>query len=200
MKFLRDRVVVLAIVLSAVAALQAAAFFKAPAPEVKPFSQNVERGLARVVWFGGSGVAGEVWMDYGRPAWSEKLEGEMDKPENKRWRFGSDVWTSYESFVAVKAAGVSVPAGHYYAVLEHPAKEKWNLVLLEQKEIRAKKMDAFSAAQTSGGISIPLMAAKGDQTDRLTIKLSVEESKPKDVMLEITFGKHKLTAPLKADV
>jgi hypothetical protein len=200
MNFLRARVVVLSIVLSVVAALQAASLFRAPAPDVKPFAQNVERGLARVVWFGGSGVAGEVWMDYGRPVWSEKLEGEMDKPENKRWRFGSDVWTSYESFTPVKAAGVSVPAGYYYAVLEHPAKDKWNLVLLDQKEIRAKKMDAFSAAQTSGGISIPLTSAKGDQTDRLTIKLNVEEAKPRDVILEITFGKHKLTAPLKADV
>ena len=91
MNFLRDRVVVFSFVVALALALQAAAFFKTPpASEVKPFSQNVDRGLARVVWFGGSGVAGEIWMDYGRPAWSDKLEGEMDKPENKRWRFGSD--------------------------------------------------------------------------------------------------------------
>jgi hypothetical protein len=152
------------------------------------------------VYFGGSGVAGELWMDYGRPAWSEKLESEIDDPRNKRWRFGSDVWTSFESFVSLKAAGVAVPAGYYYAVLEHPAKGKWSLVLLDQKEIRAKKMDAFSAAQTTGGIVIPLTAATGDAVDRLTIKLAVEEAKPKDVTLEIAFGKHRLAAPLKVDV
>ena len=182
-----------------VGVLQASGWFR-PEPEVKPFSQNVERGLARVVYFSNSGVAGELWMDYGRPAWSDKLEGEIDKPENKRWRFGSDVWTSFESFLSMKAAGVSVPAGYYYAVLEHPAKEKWNLVLLDQKEIRSKKMDAFTAAQSTGGITIPLASGTGEQADRLSIKLAVEESKPRDVTLEITFGKHKLTAALKVDV
>jgi hypothetical protein len=193
--------VFLAILVPAAVVLQGSGMFRTTGPaDVKPFSQHVERGLARVVWFGNSGIAGEVWMDYGRPAWNEKLEEEIEKPANKRWRFGSDVWTSYESFTNVKAGSVSIPAGYYYAVLEHPAKDKWNLVLLDQKDVRAKKLDAAMASQTSGGISIPLTASKGEQSDRLTIKLAVEEAKPKDVTLEITFGKHKLTAAMKADV
>jgi len=196
----RDLVLLLAIGLAAGVIPPGAALLRETPAEVKPFSQNVERGLARVVYFGGSGVAGEFWMDYGRPAWSDKLEAEMDKPENKRWRFGSDVWTSFESFLAMKAGSVSIPAGYYYAVLDHPAKDKWNLVLLDQKDIRAKKMDAFTASQTSGGIVISLTAGAGDVADRLTIKLNVEEAKPKDVTLEIAFGKRRLTAPLKVDV
>jgi len=170
----RDRVLRSLPFLAALAILPASDLFRGSTAEVKPFSQNVERALARVVYFGSSGVAGELWMDYGRPRWSENLESEMDKPANKRWRFGSDVWTSFESFVSLKAAGVSVPAGHYYAVIEHPAKDKWSLVLLAQKEIRAKKLDAFAAGQTTGGIMIPLTAGTGDLAERLTIKLNVE--------------------------
>jgi hypothetical protein len=200
MTYVRDGVVLSLVLAGALLLLPAAEFLGTPGAEVKPFSQHVERGLARVVYFGGSGVAGELWMDYGRPAWSDKLESEIDDPKNKRWRFGSDVWTSFESFVSMKAAGVSVPAGYYYAVLEHPAKGKWSLILLDQKEIRSKKLDAFTAAQTTGGISIPLTVGTGDAVDRLTIKLGVDEAKPKDVTLEIAFGKHRLTAPLKVDV
>lgn len=200
MTHINTRIAIRLVLAATLVLLPAAGIFRAPAPDATMFAQNVERGLARIVYFNNSGVAGELWMDYGRPTWSEKLEGEIDKPENKRWRFGSDVWTSFESMVNVKAAGVAVPAGYYYAVLEHPAKDKWNLVLLDQKEIRGKKLDAFSAAKTTGGLSIPLTTGTGEAASRLTIKLGAEESKPRDVTLEIAFGKHKLTAPIRVDV
>jgi hypothetical protein len=200
MTLVRDGLLVSLIVIPTLLSLAGREPAPPAAPGQQPYAHHAERGLARVVWFSGNGLAGEIWMDYGRPAWNDTFNAEVEKPANKRWRFGADVWTSFESFVSLKAAGVSVPAGHYYAILEHPAKGKWNLVLLDQKEIRAKKMDAFSAAQTTGGIAIPLTAGTGDLADRLTIKMSAEESKPKDVALEIAFGKHRFTAPLKVDV
>jgi hypothetical protein len=166
------------------------------AGDVTPFAQAGERGFARLVWFSddkANPIAGEFWFEYGRPPWKSDYSKALDSGQ-KRWRFGSDAWTTFDTNVEITMGGQRVAPGAYYAVLEHPDKEKWNLVLLDPKPLRQAKMDAFGAGSTTGGIVIPLKSTKGtDTADKLTIAVVPDKSKKKEGTVEIAFGPHKLS-------
>ncbi len=173
------------------------------ASEVKPFAQSGERGFARMVYFGdnrANPIAGEFWFQYGQPDWKSEYEKQLESPDAKRWRFGKDAWTSFDTCVEVTIGGQKVPPGLYYVAIEHPAKDKWGLVFLDPAPLRAAKMDAFGAANSTGGIVAPLTHSAAEKAaDRLSIAVTAGK-KPNDGTIEITFGPHKLSVPFVAKV
>lgn len=172
--------------------------------QVQVFDGQPEaRSLSRIFYYsqdGGFTPKGQIFMGHGVPMWNEKHDAELagmlaaksEKP--MRWRFGSGAWTTLDSNVDLEFGDVKVPAGHYYAVLELTTDKKIHLVLLDPAKLRAKKMDAFQAAQTTGGIHIPLEWTKGEQSvEKFAIALKADKAKPAKFSITVRWGKQILT-------
>lgn len=161
-----------------------------------------DRRSSRIAFFGPGGSPGQMSITYGAPAWKDDyakaLEG--DKLKNKRWRFGSDIWTTLDTNMDLEIAGVAVPANDYYCVSEWRGDDKFFLILLDPAEVRKSKLDAFMAARTTGGIEIPLTHEKSDAiADELELTLGLE-GKNSEGSLTVKFGPHVLRAPIKLPV
>jgi hypothetical protein len=164
-----------------------------------PMIQVETRAMTRALWFaqkdGKFSVPGQFCFQYGAPKWSDKYGEQLKSSSLKRWRFGKDTWTTYDATIPAKIGGVAVPAGLYYVVLERDAKGGYALVLLDPKDAREKKLDAFQADATTGGIVVPLKhetVEDGDGDFKIVI------TSGKDLGFETTYGPHKLTAPIVA--
>jgi tetratricopeptide (TPR) repeat protein len=171
--------------------------------KAQPFVITTERKSSRVAFFGGAtGSPGQMSITYGAPPWKAEYAKALDsdKLKNRRWRLGSDVWTTFDTNMDVEIAGVKVPANDYYCVSEWRGGDEFVLILLDPTEVRKAKLDAFVAERTTGGIEIPLQHQKTDDlADELEIKLGVEDTNSAG-SLTIRFGPHTLSAPMKLPV
>ena len=159
-----------------------------------PYIQDTQRGMARVVYFGGSGIAAEYKIEYGKPAWKPEFEKQM----KGRVRLGNDYWTTLDTWNGLSIGDKEVKAGQYFLALECGDKNQWSLVLLDPEPIRKQKLDAYESAQTKGGQLVPMKYEESkDSADMLSIKFVGDAKDTKLQTLEIRFGKHRLTAAVK---
>jgi hypothetical protein len=168
----------------------------------KPAIQDEPRGMARVVYFGNSNIAGEYTIEYGKPAWKAEYDKNFDKQfRGQRVRLGRDYWATLDAWNALTVADKDVKAGAYFLALECSDKGQWSLVLLDPEPLRKQRYDAYGTPQTKGGQLLPLtLAETKDSADTLTIRFIADEKDARLQTLEIRFGKHRLTAPVKPKV
>jgi hypothetical protein len=160
----------------------------------KPAIQDEPRAMARVVYFGGNGIAAEYKIEYGKPAWKD----DFDKQLKGRVRLGRDYWTTLDTWNGLSIGDKDVKAGEYFLALECSDKKEWSLVLLDPEPLRKQKFDAYGSAQTKGGQLVPMKyEATKDAAESLTIRFVGDAKDPKLQMLEIRFGKHRLSAAVK---
>jgi hypothetical protein len=163
----------------------------------KPAIQDEPRGMARVVYFGGNGIAAEYKIEYGKPAWKD----EFDKQLKGRVRLGRDYWTTLDTWNGLSIGDKDVKAGEYFLALECSDKKEWSLVLLDPEPLRKQKFDAFGSAQTKGGQLVPMKYEETkDAAESLSIKFVGDAKDPKLQTLEIRFGKHRLSTAVKPKV
>jgi len=141
-------------------------------------------------------------ITYGRPEWKAEYDEQFDElTKGRRWRFGNNSWTTLDTNLPLKIAGTEVAPGYYYLVLERGQGDDWSLVLLDPQPLRKKKMDAFSAEETTGGIKAPLTASMAaEAATTLTVNLTKNENDLTKASLDIQFGKRKLSAPIDVGV
>lgn len=173
-----------------------------------PLVQTDGREMTRALWFAMNdgkfaGVAGQFTFQYGAPKWSDRLEGLLASSTLKRWRFGKDAWTTFDANVPVTLGGVEVPVGGYYAALERTKAADggaaYALVLLDPKAVREKRLDPFQADETTGGIVVPLKhELVKDAAGDFKIAMTPTAGKERDLELAVTYGPHRLTAPVVA--
>ena len=67
--------------------------------EQTAYSEHSERGSARIFYWGGDRSAGQLVIDYGRPAWQQKYQDsfESDEIDGRRWRLGQNHWTKLDT-------------------------------------------------------------------------------------------------------
>jgi hypothetical protein len=119
----------------------------------------------------------------------------LDQPGGKRWRLGENFWTTLDTNMALELGGVAVPVGMYYCVLHHDADRGLSLVLLDPPDVRRRRLDAYEADKTTGGITVPLRRGQADiAAGRLAVELVVDRAARDRGRLEIRFGKNRLTA------
>lgn len=160
----------------------------------KPAIQDEPRAMARVVYFGGNGIAAEYKIEYGKPAWKD----DFDKQLKGRVRLGRDYWTTLDTWNGLSIGDKDVKAGEYFLALECSDKKEWSLVLLDPEPLRKQKFDAYGSAQTKGGQLVPMKyEATKDAAESLTIRFVGDAKDPKLQTLEIRFGKHRLSAAVK---
>lgn len=166
--------------------------------EQTPYPETSQRGNTRIFYWFGPRSAGQVSIDYGQPTWKAAYGKFLSQPSGRRWRFGQNFWTSLDTNIPLELAGVKVPVGAYYAVLEHTKQRGLCLVLLDPAVVRKRRLDAYEAPKTKGGISIPLRLAENSRrATQLSLDLSVDRTKRDEGALTIRFGPHELTASLK---
>jgi hypothetical protein len=168
------------------------------AQELQRFGGESQRVSTRIAYFGKNSSAGQFAIEYGQPEWKAEYETEFDTlTRGKRWRFGNNFWTTLDTHLDLTIAGTAVPTGYYYLALERSEGDDWSLVLLDPKTIQSKKLDAFQAELTTGGLSVPLTWEKTENvTEKLTIKLAPADRELDKATLTIWWGKHKLTADI----
>ena len=187
------------LLVGAVSALHAAPAQKGDPVQV--FDGDVERVSARLFFVTGQSSPGQFSIDYGQPEWKSEYDGQFDSTKGKRLRFGKDFWTTLDTNLTISIAGKDVAPGVYYLALDRSNDDKWSLVILDPKTIQASKSDAYQTAQTTGGTLIPLTyEATNTSVEKLTVKLQKGDLDPKKSKLVITWGKHKLWAPIVAQI
>jgi DUF2911 family protein len=169
---------------------------------VQAFAGDSARISTRIFFFKGQSSPGQFSIDYAQPEWKDEYDSQFDAmTKGKRIRFGKDFWTTLDTNMPIQIAGKDVAPGHYYCALERSKDDKWSLILLDPKTIQASKTDAFQTSGTTGGNAFPLAyEANSASADKLTVKLQPGDLDPAKAKLVITWGKHKLTAPIVAQI
>jgi tetratricopeptide (TPR) repeat protein len=167
-----------------------------PAPAQAWISASPRKDC-RLFYWAGNGSPGQMVVSYGPVTWKDSYEGQFQAKTmtNRRWRLGSNFWTTLDTNMDITIGGQKVPAGYYYITLEK--KDDGNLVLAlnDPAQIRARKLDAFQAHETKGGIEIPMAhATSEDVAGELTISFHKGDASGQG-NLEIRFGGHSLNAP-----
>jgi hypothetical protein len=167
--------------------------------QVQAFAGDGERAATRIFYWDGAAnnSPGQFTITYGPANWKAEYDSQFEMLKGKRNRLGANNWPTLETNLPLTIGSQSVAPGIYYIAIECSQEGNFSLVLLDPKEILAKKLDAFQAGQTTGGIIIPLTYAKSDKSaEKLTISLKRGEVDVKKAKLTIAWGNHTATAPI----
>lgn len=171
----------------------------AKAPRVTAFAQTTERKSSRIAWFASKGSPGQIGLDYGPVAWNDEFEGLLadGKLKGKKWRLGSDFWTTLDNTMELRFGAVVVPAGYWYLTLEQRDGDTFVLALHDAAAAKKQKLDPVFAGALKGGIEVPLRHEKAtDKTDHLEITIAPNQGSTSEGSLRIRFGGHELASPV----
>ncbi len=194
-------------VVLAAALLSAAAVEDYAEAPFQGWAQHEERGSTRLIYFSKTAdrpwnySPGQVAIEYGKPVWKEEYEqGFDDLTRGKRWRMGQNYWSNLDTRFPVTIGGTHVERGIYYVVLERFEDDRWRLVLLNPDTSSDRKFDAWhvNRKETASGVEAPLEWERvQEKADHLQIRFLMDEADHRKAELEIRFGPHKLTAPVR---
>lgn len=170
---------------------------------ISVYSNQVQRQAARLSYWSGSTAMGQVVLDYGPAVWKEKYSkriasGELD---GVRWRLGNDFWTHLDTNVAVTIGGQPIPPGLYYLTLERRQDGRYLLAFIDPEYVRARKLDAFAAMYTRGGIEVEMTySVTRKAAERLAIEWVMKGRDRTKGELVIRYGPHQVAAPVVVDL
>lgn len=179
-----------------------------PEPEIVAEGGNPDdRASARVLYWNTrlDGSAGQLAIDYGRPAWKKDYEdpAKFDAmTKGKVWRMGSNFWTLLDTSLPLRISGKAVPAGYYFVALRRSADgAQWSLVFIDPVKVRAARLDGFEIQKARVEFEAP---AKVEKTTAITEKLTITFSYPKDaptkVAMSLAWGNLLVTAPIEVSL
>lgn len=169
--------------------------------------QPDDRASARVLYWDPKldHSAGQLAIDYGRPAWQEKYEDAATfdaMTKGKVWRMGSNFWTLLDTSLPLKISGKSVSPGYYFLGLARsPDGAKWTLAFIDPAKARAARGDAFEMERAKVEFEAPVTVEKATSiVDKLTITFTYKKETPTKVTLNIAWGNFLAKAPVDVDV
>ncbi len=165
------------------------------------FAGESTRAVSRIGYWDNAtqSLPGQFSITHGTPPWKSEYAGALEQLKGQRFRLGDNNWPTFDTNIPLTIAGKSIAPGIYYLAMECSKDGDFSLVFLDPKEIMTKRLDAFQAGQTTGGIVIPLKHSTVETiSEKLTMKLKRGEVDVKKATLEIAWGPHKATAPIAA--
>jgi len=166
-----------------------------------------DRASARVLYWDPKldQSAGQLAIDYGRPAWQKKYEDSATfdgMTKGKVWRMGSNFWTSLDTSLPLKISGKSVTPGYYFLGLARSADgTKWSLAFIDPAKVRAARGDAFEMERAKVEFEAPVTVETATSiVDKLTITFTYKKETPTKVSLNIAWGNFLAQAPVDVDV
>jgi tetratricopeptide repeat protein len=163
---------------------------------VQAFVVTTGRKSARVAYFAAKGSPGQIAIDYSPIPWRATYDQQIESPKliGRKWRFGSDFWTTLDTSMPLSIAGVEIPAGYWYLTLEH----KFVLGVHDPAAVRKQHLDPFQCERLQGGIEVPLAHATSEKVaDVLEVAIALEKTERTKGSLRVRFGGHELTADVK---
>ena len=175
----------------------------APLCPVAEGGEPDDRASARVLYWDEKldHSAGQLAIDYGRPAWQKKYEDSATfdgMTKGKVWRMGSNFWTLLDTSLPLKISGKAVSPGYYFLGLARSADgSKWSLAFIEPAKVRAARGDAFEMQRAKVEFEAPVTVEKATSTvDKLTITFSYKQEKSTKVTLRIAWGNFLVSTPV----
>lgn len=168
----------------------------APAAAVTVYAGKPERASASLFLWGGRGPAGDVLISYGLPVWKDEHEKVVEQSQGQRWRLGKDFWTTCENSVPLQFGSQVVPPGHYYLTLERANDDSFVLAFNDAAPIRQKKLVAYLADKTEGGIEVPMTHERTETVEK-RLRIDLQSDGEPAGKLVIAFGPHRVSAPFQ---
>lgn len=175
------------------------------------WAQHEERGSTRLIYFSKTPddrpwdySPGQVAIEYGQPVWKQAYAEQFDElTRNNRWRLGQNYWTNLDANFPLLLGSTRVEAGHYYLAVERSGEDgQWSLLLLDPRQTFARRMDAWhvNRKEVPQGIRASLKWEKAEEiADKLQIRFELDSEDQQKATLEIRFGPHRLTTPVKVE-
>jgi len=168
----------------------------APAQDVQVFGGAGTRGSATKILFGATGCVGMVCVQYGQPNWKDEYAA-MVQAKGKNFRLGKDFWTTINTSVDLTIGGVKMPAGAYYLGLHANEEGVMHLAAFDAAASDRANQGPWAPDAWKIDWVAPLTHGEVDEmASKLAINLENGDS-PTDMTLEIHWGGHSLTAPVK---
>ena len=174
----------------------------AAAAQVQAFPMAGQRASTGLFYFDRKARTspGQIFIHFGQPAWKEGHEKVVTGDKAAKLRLGKDWWTTLDATMPLTIGGTKVPAGIYYLGLSKLEKDKWQLMLLDPKEVRKQKKGPHQTAQLTAKLSIDLIYRRlGKLTDKLEISIKASKSDPRIGSLGIHWGNHFLRAQVEVE-
>lgn len=170
----------------------------ATAQKVQVFGGKQERAATTAVLFGDNIMAG-MSIVYGQPMWKAEYDQMLDKLKGKTNRLGKDWWTTFTTSIDIDLGGTKIGAGSYVLGIRCDAEGKFHLVGMEATGAMKKGLTPFGPQEWKPDFAVPLELHKGANeasVEKLEMELKVDAEDPTKGMFTMSWGKHKLTAPL----
>jgi hypothetical protein len=131
-------------------------------------------------------------LDYGKAPWTEEhRKAAAELKTGKRWRLGTNWWTTLDANAPFVLGGRKVAAGCYHMAIEKGDKDRWQLVLGDADADDKAMLDAYGADYLPARIAVPMSAEKAPAT---ATALKIEfASDAGGTALVITYGETRLT-------
>lgn len=183
------------------AALLGTVLVSSATAQVQTFGGNFPRMSTRVLYFGETAPLGQISIQYGQPVWKPEYDRMLTESRNTSNRLGSDFWTSLDTDLDLTIAGTAVPKGQWFLGLRIDEDGKPHLMVMEAAAVRELKGDGFQTEMFQAKINAPLQHSRTEQeVDKLTITLSTEGKDLGQSELIVTWGTHRMAAPIVAEV
>ena len=156
------------------------------------------RHSARVAFFSKKGSPGQLALDWGKVEWQAKYDKAIDSPQmiGKKWRFGSDAWTSLDNSMPLTLGDQKIAPGYWYLTLEHKADGKYVLGVHDAAEVKKQQLDAFQAHKLTGGVEVAMDYAKVEkEAGELKVRFDIADGEHTGKLV-VHFGKHTLSTPI----
>jgi tetratricopeptide (TPR) repeat protein len=155
------------------------------------------RHSARAAFFSKKGSPGQLALDWGKVEWKAKYDQAIASPEfvGKKWRFGSDAWTSLDTSMPVLLGEQKFAPGYYYLTLEHKTDGSYVLGVHDAAEVKQQQLDAYQAHRLTGGTEVALEYGKVEQiAPELMVRFELEDGQHAGKLV-VHFGGHQLSTP-----
>ncbi|MFM1872142.1 MAG: hypothetical protein RL398_1564, partial [Planctomycetota bacterium] len=170
----------------------------ATAQKVQVFGGKGERAATTAILFGQDLMAG-MSIVYGQPLWKNEYDQMLDKLKGKTNRLGKDWWTTFTTSIAIELGGTKIDAGSYVLGIHCDNDGKFFLVGMDAGTAMKKNVMPFGPQNWTPDWKAPLelhKAALETAVEKLDMELKVDAEDASKGGFSMSWGKHKLTAPM----
>ena len=182
---------------------QATAQDDAPAGrDIQVYNFDGPRHASNIVLFGPNLAAG-ITIVHGQPNWKDEYTGMLGMLKGKTHRLGKDLWTTLMTSTTIELGGVTIAAGCYCVGLHCDKNGKFALAMIGATSAMQRGLMPFGRQEWQPAILAPITLEKNVSekvAKKMVISLAADAERKDRGSLSISWGPHRLSAPLKISI